>query len=189
MQRTVDTAAIYLFDPAFRELSKKIDHQKTCGNRDRCKTPLTPPSTPHRHQERRRQNQRDIREAEDGSPRRRRVPLIPHTRDENEPPTATTGGASARSLGQLRRYQGQRANPPPEIDPSRSLVQQARRARERAEKEMQMDIDGTCAFALKSMFVLASLSPQTLPRPPASGFPYHDCRCGRYPPSLPELCR
>ncbi|KAJ7829705.1 hypothetical protein B0H13DRAFT_2372415 [Mycena leptocephala] len=93
--------------------------------------------TPTLHTERRRENQRDIREAEDGSPRRRRFPLIPG--DENVPATAV--GASARSLGQLRRYQRRRTNPPPEVNPSISLAQQARRARERAEKEMRMDID------------------------------------------------
>ncbi|KAJ6523949.1 hypothetical protein DFH09DRAFT_1096445 [Mycena vulgaris] len=37
MQRAVDTAAIYLFNPAFRELSKKINHQELCGNWDRSR--------------------------------------------------------------------------------------------------------------------------------------------------------
>ncbi|KAJ7904157.1 hypothetical protein B0H13DRAFT_1881647 [Mycena leptocephala] len=102
---------------------------------------MTPPGTPQRYQQRRRQIQRELRESQDHSPSRRRVPRNP---DENVPPTPQPT-LSARSLGQLRRHQRTRENRPPEPPKppptTRTLAQQARRARERAEKEARMDID------------------------------------------------
>ncbi|KAK7036983.1 hypothetical protein R3P38DRAFT_3183005 [Favolaschia claudopus] len=103
---------------------------------------LTPPTTPQRHQQRQREIQRAIRENNEASPRRRRVPAH---RDENVSPDAsTTAAPNARSLGQLRRHQRARENrpqPPPEPLSNRARAQRARRERERAGKAAMMDVD------------------------------------------------
>ncbi|KAK7063705.1 hypothetical protein R3P38DRAFT_2756566 [Favolaschia claudopus] len=94
------------------------------------------------HQQRQREIQRAIRESNEASPRRRRVPA---QHDENVPPaTSTSAGPNARSLGQLRRHQRareNRPNPPTEPLSNRARAQRARRERERAEKAAMMDVD------------------------------------------------
>jgi hypothetical protein len=99
---------------------------------------------PQRHQRRSRQLQRDICESQQGSPRRRRIPARGY--DENVPPAGRTlTDPEARPLGQLRDHPTTRDSRPQPLTPVptfRSQAQRARRARERAEKEARMDIDG-----------------------------------------------
>ncbi|KAJ6463285.1 hypothetical protein DFH09DRAFT_1113514 [Mycena vulgaris] len=126
---------------------------------------LTPPSTPQRHQQRTRESQRELRASEDGSPRRRRIPNASAGNNENEDPNQDSANFRARSRGQIRRRERERRRrgehsdePPPQT--TRSLAQQARRARERAEKEAQsrMDIDATAARPLQPSRVLQALT-------------------------------
>ncbi|KAJ6524437.1 hypothetical protein DFH09DRAFT_1329491 [Mycena vulgaris] len=66
---------------------------------------LTPLQTPQRHQQRARQRDRDIRESQEASPRRRRVPT--RNNDETVPPSARTPAEpSAQSLGQMSATRG-----------------------------------------------------------------------------------
>jgi hypothetical protein len=66
---------------------------------------ITPPNTPQSHQRRRRRLQRDTRESQDGSPRRRRIPVrnhdemypaCAHWRNQVRAPSANVGGISWR---------------------------------------------------------------------------------------------
>jgi hypothetical protein len=85
---------------------------------------ITPPNTPQSHQRCRRRLQRDARESQDGSPRRRRIPARNH--DENVPGMHTPAEPSARSLGQRRRRQLERENrPQPPQTPSPTNRSQA----------------------------------------------------------------
>ncbi|KAJ7820668.1 hypothetical protein B0H14DRAFT_2599851 [Mycena olivaceomarginata] len=115
---------------------------------------ITPPNTPQSHQKRRRQLQRDARESQDGSLRRRRIPARNHdeniparNHDENVPPgTRMPAEPSARSLSQRRRRQLERENrpQPPQTPPptNRSQAQAARRRAEKEAQSAQMDVDG-----------------------------------------------
>ncbi|KAJ7828402.1 hypothetical protein B0H13DRAFT_2289998, partial [Mycena leptocephala] len=84
-------------------------------------------------------------ESQEGGPGpcRRRIPARGY--DKNAPPAARTPTEpNARSLGQLRGHQRARDSQPQPLTPVptfRSQAQQARRARERAEKEARMAID------------------------------------------------
>jgi hypothetical protein len=82
----------------------------------------TPPTSPHRQQERARRVLRDINVSQDSSPHRRRLPFPASHRDENRPPSPRTTSPTprtrpnARSLAQRKRREretDQRAEPPP----------------------------------------------------------------------------
>lgn len=119
--------------------------------------PTTPPSTPRRHHSYERRHLRDIRDAEQQSPHRRRVPTASYVRNsatdsnrnENAAPSTSSAPRNAYAEGQIRRRERERRQHPENAPPARPksitrcLAQQRRRERERAEKarRSQMDVD------------------------------------------------
>jgi hypothetical protein len=149
------SSVIYILSPFFqsnlrhkREYFDDVTFNPSC----RCHLltgrhrDITPPNTPQSHQGRRRQLQRDARKSQDGSPRRRRIPVRNH--DENVPPGMhTPAEPSACSLSQRRRRQLERENrPQPPQTPPPTNRSQAQAARRREAQSAQMDVDGTRLF-------------------------------------------
>ncbi|KAJ7897610.1 hypothetical protein B0H14DRAFT_2557610 [Mycena olivaceomarginata] len=139
---------------------------------------LTPPNSPHSQQRHIREDQRQRREYEQGSPRCRRVPDPPDALhrnreehyDENIQP-ARLSEFQARSQAQRRRQERERRQREQRVpdrnyvhapaQSTRALAQQARRARERAEKQHQreMDIDGPVQTAARERLPLREIQP------------------------------